>query len=225
MDRETALRLSRDLKIHYLQIIREEWEMVILKALFESAGGKALVFKGGTALRLAYNSPRFSEDLDFSLIGSKSAKGLGLREVVNNITKSFPQVEVTDFSSKFYTYLVELKVKEDWSDLPFKVKIEISKRKPFLKPADYETILLNSPATNIQVLGNVATLEKILEEKYAALRTRAKARDAFDVWYISQKLKIEFDLKKIKIPKKELVQDLRKYLPQNYWPVIDKLAG
>jgi len=25
-----------------------------------------LVFKGGTALRLAYGSPRFSDDLDFS---------------------------------------------------------------------------------------------------------------------------------------------------------------
>ena len=30
---------------------------------------RRLVFKGGTSLRLAYGSPRFSDDLDFSALG------------------------------------------------------------------------------------------------------------------------------------------------------------
>jgi len=40
--------------------------MIILKKLYGSDQGKSFVFKGGTALRLAYGSQRFSEDLDFS---------------------------------------------------------------------------------------------------------------------------------------------------------------
>ena len=221
MDRETALRLSKEMRIHYLQILREEWEVMILKALFESPIGKSLIFKGGTALRLAYNSPRFSEDLDFSVKGQVPLKRL--KAVVEAIHKSFPQAEITDFTSKYYTYLAEFRIREDWAELPFKVKVEISKRRPYPKRSDYETALLNSPVTNIQVLGNILTLEKIFMEKAAALKTRAKAKDAFDIWYIGQKLKKKIDFKTIEIPRKELVQDLRKYLPQNYWPIINKL--
>jgi predicted nucleotidyltransferase component of viral defense system len=47
--------------------VREYWEMLILKELTESLLGEKLVFIGGTALRLVYNSPRFSDDLDFYL--------------------------------------------------------------------------------------------------------------------------------------------------------------
>lgn len=34
----------------------------------KNLGGQYLIFKGGTALRLAYKSPRFSDDLDFALL-------------------------------------------------------------------------------------------------------------------------------------------------------------
>lgn len=49
------------------QVVREYWELIILKGFYESPQGRYLIFKGGTALRLAYGFPRFSEDLDFSL--------------------------------------------------------------------------------------------------------------------------------------------------------------
>lgn len=222
MDRDTALRLAQESGIHYLQVLREEWEMVILKILFESPVGKNLIFKGGTAMRLAYGSPRFSEDLDFSIVGKFPEDSF--KETVRGIPKLFPQAGLTDFMFKHNTYLAELKIKEAWSELPFRVKIEISKREVFQHNAGYEAILLTSPVTNMQVLGNVATLERILEEKYAALKSRRKARDVFDIWYIEQKLKVESKLKDIPVPKKELAGELRKYLPRNYWDVIDRLG-
>jgi len=37
-----------------------------LSHLYAQTGSDALAFKGGTALRLLYGSPRFSEDLDFT---------------------------------------------------------------------------------------------------------------------------------------------------------------
>ncbi len=57
--------------------------MIILKHLFESELGSYFVFKGGTALTLAYGSPSFSEDLDFSVLQELSNEKLDrlLREI------------------------------------------------------------------------------------------------------------------------------------------------
>ena len=71
MEREIAENQAKKLKIDITQLVREFWETVILKGLFESPDGKYLIFKGGTALRLVYGSSRFSEDLDFSLMKDK----------------------------------------------------------------------------------------------------------------------------------------------------------
>jgi predicted nucleotidyltransferase component of viral defense system len=65
MDKNLAEQFSKELKININQIVREYWEMLILKELAESPLGEKLVFIGGTALCLAYNSPRFSDDLGF----------------------------------------------------------------------------------------------------------------------------------------------------------------
>ena len=65
MDKQLALEKQKILKIPLVQIIREEYEMVLLNSIFDSSFGSKLVFRGGTALRLAYSSPRFSDDLDF----------------------------------------------------------------------------------------------------------------------------------------------------------------
>lgn len=68
MDISTARSIGQKLQISIDSIVREEYEILLLKEVFESEFGLSLVFKGGTALRLAYNSARFSEDLDFTLI-------------------------------------------------------------------------------------------------------------------------------------------------------------
>src|SRR3989339_1253273 len=48
-------------------IAREYFQHVFLSNLSQIPGGEKLLFKGGTALRIVYGSPRFYEDLDFSL--------------------------------------------------------------------------------------------------------------------------------------------------------------
>ncbi|MBS3906484.1 MAG: nucleotidyl transferase AbiEii/AbiGii toxin family protein, partial [Syntrophaceae bacterium] len=67
MEQSIAEQKARELGIDRTQVVREYWELIILRGLYESPQGRYLIFKGGTALRLAYGSPRFSEDLDFSL--------------------------------------------------------------------------------------------------------------------------------------------------------------
>jgi hypothetical protein len=55
------------------------------------------------------------------------------------------------------------------------------------------------------------------------LKGRAKPKDLFDLWYISEKLKIPYTPKKIS-SKKEFVRDLRKYLPMDFWQAIEGLT-
>lgn len=220
MEQLIAEQKARELKIDKTQIVREYWELIILKGLYESPFGRHLVFKGGTALRLTYGSPRFSEDLDFSL--TKDALKGKFSSLIKKIISPFPELILTDLKEKFYTYLAEIKVTQNYLAFPFRIKIEISKRET--KDYQWELKLLSSPSTVIQVIGQVATLEQIYRDKLACLKGRAKPKDLFDLWYVSEKLKIPYTPKKISSKKKEVVRDLRKYLPKDFWPAIEGLT-
>ena len=52
-----------------LNIAREFAQHLFLSGFYQNVGSEHVLFKGGTALRLVYGSPRFSEDLDFSGFG------------------------------------------------------------------------------------------------------------------------------------------------------------
>jgi predicted nucleotidyltransferase component of viral defense system len=219
MEQSIAEQKARELKIDKTQVVREYWELIILKGLYESSLGRYPIFKGGTALRLTYGSPRFSEDLDFSL--TKDALKGKFSSLIKKMIAPFPELSLTDLEEKYYTYLAEIKVTQNYLSLPFRIKIEISKRE--MKGYQWELKLLSSPATVIQVMGQVATLEQIYKDKLACLEGRAKPKDLFDLWYVSEKLKIPYTPKKIS-SKKEFVRDLRKYLPKDFWPAIERLT-
>ena len=202
------------------QVVREYWELIILKGLYESPQGRYLIFKGGTALWLAYDSPRFSEDLDFSL--TKDVMKDKFLPLIKKIISLFPELIQTDLEEKYYTYLAEIKVTQNYLPFPFRIKIEISKRE--VKIYQWELKLLNSPATVIQVMAQVATLEQIYQDKLDCLKGRAKPKDLFDLWYLSERLKIPYTPKPMPLRKKEFIRDLRKYLPRNFWPAIEGLT-
>lgn len=220
MEQLIAEQKARELKIDRTQVIREYWEIIILKGLYESPFGRYLIFKGGTALRLSYGSPRFSEDLDFSL--TKDMLKGKFSPLTKKIIAPFPELDLTDLEEKHYTYLAEIRVTQNYLSLPFRIKIEISKRE--IKNYQWELKLLNSPVTFIQVMGQVATLDQIYKDKLDCLKGRAKPKDLFDLWYVSEKLKVPYTAKKISLNKKEFVRDLRKYLPKDFWPAIDGLT-
>jgi len=219
MNEELAYRLAKESRIDITQIVREEWEIKILKEIFESPLGNSIYFKGGTALRLVYNSPRYSDDLDFTLVKRISKKSW--EDMLKNIIKKFPEVIISDQKDKFYTYFGELKIKEDYLPLSFSIKIEISKR--IKNKYKYSLKLLTSKTTNIQILAQVEDLEEIRKEKKLAINSRNLPRDLFDLWFIAQKMKEPMDKNLKKIDKKFLRQELNKYLPKNYYPLIQEL--
>jgi predicted nucleotidyltransferase component of viral defense system len=219
MEQLIAQQKARELRIDISQVVREAWELILLKGLFDSPFGRDLIFKGGTALRLAHGSPRFSEDLDFSLSQDR-LKGK-FRGWVGKIIAPFPELALTDLEEKRYPYLAEIKATQEYLPFPFRIKIEISRRE--IKDYSRKLQLLGSPVSTIQVLGQVGILEQIYRDKVACLKDRAKPKDLFDLWYISQKLKIPYTPPPTNLKKKDLVRDLRKYLPKDFWPVVEAL--
>jgi len=219
MEQVLAEQKARELRIDVTQVVREFWELILLKGLFDSPYGRDLIFKGGTALRLAHGSPRFSEDLDFSLIHDH-LKGQ-FRGSVRKIIAPFPELAFTDLEEKRYTYLAEIKVTQEYLPLPFRVKVEISRRE--IKDYQWKLQLVSSPVSTVQVLAQVGVLEQIYQDKISCLKDRAKPKDLFDLWYTSQKLKISYTPPPTTLKKKDLIRDLRKYLPKDFWPAVEEL--
>ncbi|MBI4051308.1 MAG: nucleotidyl transferase AbiEii/AbiGii toxin family protein, partial [Elusimicrobia bacterium] len=59
--REIAVQFQTNEK----NVAREYAQHTFLSFLYKEKAADFLLFKGGTALRLIFKSPRFSEDLDF----------------------------------------------------------------------------------------------------------------------------------------------------------------
>lgn len=221
MDKDFALKLAADIAIDVQQVIREEAELVFLRGLFESSISDNLIFKGGTALRLLYGSARFSEDLDFSSMGSITPTEF--KKVITGIVKADSRFSITDIASKYYTHLAEIRIRETWRNLALSLKIEISKRIINEDKTDIVTMLAKSDATNITVMAKAFSLAQILEEKSQAIQERRMPRDIFDIWFICQKINRPFSLNKFGYKKGKIRQELRKLLPKKYYPVIEEL--
>ncbi len=86
---ETLEKLSRQYQMGiFPNVVREYFQHIFLGELYKLADASKLLFKGGTALRIVYGSPRFSEDLDFSLFG------VSQKEVVSFVEGLFAHVLV-----------------------------------------------------------------------------------------------------------------------------------
>ena len=211
MYRELAQEMEKSLGISAEQVVREEYEMIILKALFESEVGSAFVFKGGTALRLAFGSPRYSEDLDFSVIKDIDEKEVG--EVLKDIAKGNQALSLVETILKRFTYFALFRVNESFLTYPFSIKFEASTRPVnWKKGRGYTLRALSSKVTNLSVLAQVATLESIEKEK-RAIKPR-RIRDIFDLWLIGQRLGRSTRMNFGKWKAKTVKRELHKFLPK-----------
>lgn len=221
MDQILAENLSRQLKIALEHVVREEYELLILRNLMETTLGGALVLKGGTALRLTYGSPRFSDDLDFSLLASVSEEAFV--HAAGTVAKVLPQVTLVEALAKRFTLFALYKAREPYLTYAFSIKLEISTRpETWERERDFALRLLTSPVTPISVLAQVATLERMWTDKHAALATRHQPRDLYDLWFIAQKLRRPFTPDLSGFDRKAIRRDLRKYLPRDHWQVIEQ---
>jgi len=149
---------------------RENTIIEVVQALSKSEAGSHIVFKGGTALKLFYNLPRYSEDIDYDSTGKLSP--LDLTEIIKTVIAK-QRWEITDDAIKYNTILVELRFAGP--ERNFRVKIEISTRKKELS-----TTILSLRGVP------VVSLEPsfLMTEKLITFVDRKAGRDFFDAWFI-----------------------------------------
>lgn len=212
------LGISRD------QILREEAEMEILAELANHRLGAKLVFYGGTALRLAYNSPRFSEDID--LLRLKPVSFTEFKKFINQVVSARDNWLVKDLKDKRQTMFALIQIKDKKLKHAYSVKIEAHKPAGKIK-LKTDLLLLKSPLAAAEPLLLVPTLEELKKLKINALANRKKARDIFDLWYLAQVLRERFELPKKLSPysEREFRNELQVFLPKKYYPVIKELYG
>ena len=219
METNILEKLTREMQIAPEFIIREDWEMKILEKLAESNIGQILVLKGGTALRLAYNSPRFSEDLNFDI--SAKFDFFDFEKVIKGIAAGY-SLKLKDLAKKYYAYLARINIKDENLSRDFSIKIEVSTRS-IRPPAYSEPKLIVSPVNSIQVLIKTARLEEIKKEKIKALKSRKQPRDLFDLWYIAQLNRDPWSPPQNGYDQKVIKRELYKFLPQKFKRVIKEL--
>jgi predicted nucleotidyltransferase component of viral defense system len=221
MDPALANRLARELGIAPEHLVREEYELLLLRGLLEQPAGDGLVFKGGTALRLAYGSPRFSDDLDFSVTASIGGKVF--RQAAEQAIRGFAQITLVEALPKRFTLLAVYRIRDPSLRAAFSIRVEVSTRpERWRRGRDLELRLLTSPVTPVSVLAHVATLERLWADKHVAFADRREPRDLYDLWFLAQKLRREFAADLRGLDARVVRRELRKYLPRAHWPVIEQ---
>ena len=161
-------------------IIREYCQHLFLSNLYQVKGADRLLFKGGTALRIVFQSPRFSEDLDFtgSLITQPEIETI-FAETLAQLEHSGIDVVLNIAKNTTGGYIgnATLTVYEEKTE----VHIEVSLRtgKPM---SGKQSVILNEyiPPYTLTHLPQ----EEIIQGKLDALLNRHKPRDFYDYFFL-----------------------------------------
>ena len=235
------IKNSTDAENALKEIIQEIALLGLQRAnFFEKAA-----FYGGTALRILYSLPRFSEDLDFSLFKSdpkfslapyfsavqKELEAYGFQvkiETVNKKTKSEIESAFIKADTKIHFLKIQsLKAFESTTHLYSKLQIKFEVDIEPVSNFEYETRYLLAP-----ISFPVITLKKpdLFAGKVHALlfrkwKNRIKGRDFYDyVWYLKNQTPVRLNYLSDKsiqsghIKKGELknLQQLKKLLYQRF---------
>jgi predicted nucleotidyltransferase component of viral defense system len=190
--RQLAAQATSDLARRCL--VREYLQARVLESLQDARAFLRWALAGGTALRFLYSIPRFSEDLDFSLI--QVGGDAGFRTALNEVKRS---LDLED-------YRVEIKVRDEktvssaWLKFPglpheigmsphasrvLSIKVEVDTRPP--AGAGIATSIVRRHVTLNLCHYDKASL--LAGKLHAVLNRRwTKGRDLYDlVWYLSDR--------------------------------------
>ena len=192
--------------------LREILQEIVLLGLYDAGFFKHAAFYGGTALRILHNLPRFSEDLDFSLLEVNPDFDLKpFQEAIIDTLKSFGfdiTIEIKDKSSNSaitsafvkgntIEHLLNINAPKDITnkihkDQTVKIKLEVDTNPP-LNFQTQNIIRLTPRPFSI----NAFMLPSLYAGKMHAIlcrswSTRPKGRDWYDlIWYIANSVELD----------------------------------
>lgn len=179
---------------------REFLQVLVLKVIFDNHLFNQLAFTGGTALRLLHGVRRYSEDLDFILVGRQGYRFKTIMDRLagelarNNLPAETTAIKTGTVNScfiKFPGLLQELGL-AGLRKQKLSIKIEIDTN----PPDGWRTVLV--PVTETFVLAvNSLDLPSLYATKLHAcfFRPYTKGRDYYDlVWYLGRRIEPNFTL-------------------------------
>jgi predicted nucleotidyltransferase component of viral defense system len=200
-----AARQAEDNQQLYNTIIKEGLHRDILRSLVRSGLSRAVVFQGGTALRLCYGNQRYSEDLDFvspgevdieaierfkSLLAPLIEKDYGAAVEFKDPKKSSGPSTASGIDVKRWTIKVAMDIPNMGPGQKQKINVEIAEGIPALdaRPRAIQT-LEGTPQRSAPIILRVSSMEEIMADKIVALigRRYLKARDIWDIKFLNDK--------------------------------------
>ena len=183
---------------------------IVLKILSESPLYSTLVFKGGTALHHCYLSQsRFSEDLDFTSL-DKFLKS----EDVTAILAQYPFLNVKKLYTSKATIKIERLMYSGVLDMPNSLKVDIDIFQNVVLPAKR---LPYRNVWGVAVEVNVMDIREIYAEKLRAMSDRARYRDYYDFYLITQEYHPDFAETIRLLKQKEIRQPVSKESILSNW--------
>lgn len=219
-------------------VIREYYQHVFLDALYRERDSEKLLFKGGTALRIIYGSPRFSEDLDFSWKGNEnpvsgqvSAESLFL-ETLTRIEQLGAIVSLGKKSGITTGGYFGTATVRALNLPPVSLEVNVSERKRDTISGEVDSIV--SDFVTAYTLVHLSQEQLVEEKVFGALLQRKKPRDFYDLYFIlrkgmltiEQKKKLSDNFAKIESEagKVNFRSELAVFLPANQQVIIKDFA-
>lgn len=202
------IKSARNSGLNPENVVREIFQKLILYALAYSNLDDYYIFQGGTALRIFYNSPRVSLDMDYTLVSRDLNKSIRDFTKVKNVVKKILLSEGIDVEKKsekiikdFYRCFLVFNTM-NFLEKKIRVKIEVIERRYIDISFGRRILDIEYPfKTSVGVL--VKTSSQLLVDKISSLaggvhRNYIRWRDIFDIYWLVAKFNADIDKKYLK---------------------------
>lgn len=171
---------AKQYKTNDATVFREYLQLLFLSRLYGYSANRQIVFKGGTAIHFIYNAPRFSEDLDFTVVMPE-------KEFTENLKKIFTALENEGqinfkqrktFAGKRFLFTAELpdSVLKSFINLDFSFREKVFDLQNSFIKSEYP-VLFTAQIPHM-------SKNEMVAEKIRAIMHRKKGRDIYDLWYL-----------------------------------------
>lgn len=193
------------------EALREILQEIVLYALSDAGFFNHAVFYGETALRILYNLPRFSEDLDFSLIKPDASfdlskyekavvgtlKTYGFEAQIETKLKEQSAVQSAFIKGNTIKHLLAINAPEDIvksfnAGKLLKIKFEVDTEPPLNFEEEQKLHLTPAPFIVRSMKPSSLFAGKLHAVLCRGWQNRPKGRDWYDmVWYVQNKYEVD----------------------------------
>ena len=205
-----------------LNVRREYVQHLFLSYFYQQAEMDRIYFKGGTALRMLFHSPRFSEDLDFASLTTTRPIEQAVLETLQAIERENIQTDLKESTktSGGYLAIVTFQIEANSVSLELNISLREGKKKG-------EVVAIASDYLPTFTVVSLVR-EQLVDEKIQALLSRKKARDYYDLYFIlranllppAEKRVLPKVLTTLRQTRIDFGKELTSFLPKSHWALI-----